>query len=500
MESQEIDTNPHAEIPPPAPMPNPAEDPFAFVRACRDRCPEGVAPFSRLSEPFAAVVEAGRMAFEPSHAMDGARPALVALRVADAIQEIYRQSYGSNGAHGFVRVGGFSFPPTPDGIEALRIIREYAPGIVRGNVDGFAAEGSELARVSDCFRFENAARVRVADTRGILESVTNATVATSDPRANPAGYVQFGIGVKLRPDLAAQLPAQDGPRIRSMLAPRLEGYEFDGSDIDSWREHVGACASGTIEFLNRFDIYPETEGGEYECDSCGCTTGDDEHAEIYSCPDFEITERMARALDKAGYLDGTLEWIQENGDGATSDGWEELDRDYSTAELVAQYGPQRIGEDSKLVGALYDPNVWTFEPAPEELDGFEDIDDVPTLLSLGRKLGAVADAHTAVGSLPPIPGRLTLKPRRVGNFDAERVELRWDPDAGTLRAVLTGRAALVVDVAHGGRSVHVCADPAHPGRVSRFPLDADGTLSLPKDAAGPDAALYLRIASATVSL
>lgn len=457
-------------------------NPRAFVADCRDRCPEGVSPFGSISEPFAEVVEAGRMAFDKPE--EGPSIAVAALRLAQSISDTYRQSYASPDAGGFVRVGPFAFPPTPEGIGALRVLREHSPGIVRGPVDSFATEGSAFARVADA--------LRDVSHSVLVDGIRNATRATDDRSANPAGFVQFGIGLTMRPAVIANLPTLTAGTTFSpgMLVPDLVGYEFDGEEIQSWQSHVGACDDGTAEFLRRFGVDVEREhGGCVECDHCGSEHDSEEDGEISYCSDFVIDERMARALEKAGYADGTRDWIREQGCEESAESWEELDGS-SVADLLAKYGPVQSTVEGKAdPGVRYNASAWTFEPAPETLEGLDEIDDAGMLLSLGRKIGAVCDAHSAAGSLPPVPGRLSFR-----HYD---VSFDWNPDAGTLRHRLGERATFVVDVTNGARAVEVRTD-----RLERFALGSEGgdTISLPFDAAGDSASLFLRLACAEVSL
>ena len=444
-------------------------DPREFVRRANESATDDIAD-GLLTIPFAALADA--------EAPDRALVSRV-LGVAEAIRDA--NPYGGGSADRYVTVGrAFQFPANRPGIAALRIARLFAAGAVKGGLGRFAEEGSTFRNVAEALR----------SVQGFAEGVRNAT----ETDLAPGAHVVFKIHLERRADLQAQLPTlSHGSRwTRSVLAPKVEGYEFDGSEIDSWMESTGACMEGTIDFLRTIGADVETEGESYECDSCGSESEGDDPS-IYSCGDFELDAKTVRLLDRAGYLEQTEEWIREQGDGGDWEGFADL----ATADVLDEFGPREATEEGKAApGVRYDSNVWKFELDADRLEGLEELESAP-LLAIGGKLALLSAAHADAGSLPPLPGRLTSR-CRVGSREA--VTFHWDPEAGILSSGIAPRVTLRLDVRDGSQSLRIESPDGVSHRFESVRLDDLGAFGMPQDSAGLAGSRFLRAACGDVDL
>ena len=344
-------------------------------------------------------------------------------------------------APGWIRCGPIAAPASPTGIRAIRELKRYAHDVIRFRLSSAVDPDSLVGRFA----------------RNVE------TAAVDDEVVKNWGYgakgARLAIDVVLSRNVMESLPV--GPAPKPIKSESLEGQEFDGDRIEEWRSDADACIDGTTEFLNRIGVNYETDSSECDCGCCG------EPEEITWCEDFTITDRIVRMLDKAGYLDATLDFfdlgagswedVAELNDAELDDRIRMLPRKFVRWEVrggteLDAPTPEAVMEEQT---AHYDPTVWEFIPDYVGL-GMDsvDYDDVARILP---RIVAMVDDCAKRGLLPPIDGILRQR-NAYGRHDwtwsaeygylehnAKDVTVRFTPEDGTSAILTAGRAVPVRD-------------------------------------------------------
>lgn len=351
------------------------------------------------------------------------------------------------GSQAFLEFGPILVPTSPLGLRVLGFLRRHAQNAIDGrNMVEIAEQGSVLGKLA-------AALDGCGERSAILQGVRNHT------SANGKG---FALALALDARALASMPSGEALPV-SILVPDVEGYEIDGDDALRLINDCDMCHEGAIEFLQKHEIGFETEGGSYECDSCGRESDDEDSAYVSSIDDFTFTADMVLDLDGHGFLSDTRDFIGE-ADGSAD--WNSLLDIRIDAEIMERHKPAENGIE-------YDPDVWAFVPDFESIEGLAELEwsEQVRILPL---LSRIVSEHESARMLPPIEGTLTLKPSHAGEGNA-RMRARafaWDPDAGTLTHRTQGGSTCVAVVVQ-------TTDP-YSSRVSlRFdghtvPLEAGG--------------------------
>lgn len=349
---------------------------------------------------------------------------------------------GQVGATEFIRHGSVAFPSTPACLRVFRALRSECTAAVTSpdlrTVKG--VEDSPLGRLLDAV--DKAATVG-GSMLGTIRNVTR----TDEP----------GIKLRLVVGATARGRMPNGANLPPRLLSSIVGVTFDGADdLQAWQRDAGACDSGTAEFLDRFGI--SFEYG-YECDSCGQETNGGDG--ITWCESFTIDEKMAQALEGAGYADSVREWAHESG----ADDLSAMLNEESDAEILDRMGPAPVDESKatpacvevcgrRYDGIRFDRSCWRFEPEPMDIEGAEDLGG-DEAVRFGMLCGILSERWTALGMLPPIPGRL------VGTTES----LRWEPDEGRVSDAnrVSGGATYYRDVLTGREWLRIPNDPRQFG-------------------------------------
>ena len=399
-------------------------------------------------------------------------------RLLDACAEALRYRIRSDSR--WISFGPLAIPTSPRGLEILAALREYAGELVTGQSPRSVLDDtSALARLLD--EIERTARMRRS---GILETARNRTSAASEV----AGF-RIGFGFHARA-LASMPNGNTLPP--AILGAALVGREIDGDEAREMREHADMCDSGTAEFLDRFGISYETEGGEYECDSCGSTHDDDEGGSISWISDFTLTGEMLDAIDTQGFGDSVREFFGAE-DGC--DEWSGMLDACDNAEILARCAPNK--ED----GIRYDSSVWRFVPDFEGIDGLDGLEWSEQARALPL-LVEIARAHEEASVLPPISG--TLEYQRAPHESRSTVEpksydFQWNAEAGTLTHTIAGPLALRVSAKHGGASIVHTIDGAE--RIGTLtPIGSEFVLDAPAYEGGERAARLLGIVKGSAGI
>lgn len=433
----------------------PVADPSAPVVSAETRARVLLTAFRASPSAFVRDAEWSEL----SDMLSAILPELSHDETADVASAVGERVRYSREADRYLIRGRFAFPASPEGIAAVRRLAEFAAETMRS-----ASVVSDDSRIG---RF-----------RSSLASPSVASPVHAFRNVSDSATGEYRFRVEFSADVDA-LPTGDVPP--AILTPELVGRTFDGDEIREWQSHADACDDGTAEFLSRIGVDFETEGGSHECYECGSETGDpDERGEITECADFELTERVVRMLDKAGYGDATREWFAErDGDGA--DDWEafaELTDDEIRERLAVPpmvKGPSAIVTDPAtgrerietpdVEKGIRIPDGWAFEADPA---GFDGLDSLP-FADAGRIVVALTrcvDSYATRGILPPVPGTLTQRAR----YGRETYAWAWDPSAGTLSNVV-GAIRIVHDVRSGRLTVNGETIDAKTGTVHASPFD-----------------------------
>lgn len=320
----------------------------------------------------------------------------------------------------FLTIGHtFFFPASPEGVRMAREARAFAERQVQKTLDlSMVDSDSEYGPLTRSLEAAAEPDTRVS---AILESVAQRT--STDPHAADGRGFRFRIG--LSAPLVRALPrlAEGGKLPSPLLRGALLGRTLPGSELLELVQSEGWCFEGTTEFLDRARIQYESENGELECYSCGATHESEEEREVTWIQDVEVGERELRMLDAAGYLDEVTEHFEADG----PDGWSALLEEHSDADILDLWKPSESG-------LAYDPELWSFEPEYECLEGLDTLESAE-LIRILPLLQRCADAYAAAGQIPPMPG--VLLPRepiypRGYNPESTRgggAAFKWDPEA-----------------------------------------------------------------------
>ena len=321
----------------------------------------------------------------------------------------------------WIRYGPIIAPSTPNGIGTIRKLRDmacmFSHSAPRELFDS-ADTDHLLARLLDAY--ESGAK-----DSAVLGTVRN----VSESKAYADG---IQLGVDLDSNIMRSLPR--GETVPRPILCTLEGREIKGSDVQEITCDSGMCEEGVADFLNRFSISHDQEGGDYECDSCGLVQ-ETEEGGITDVGDFTLTADMIEALDDAGYLDSVQDALGAGEDLST------LLDECDDAKLAERLAPAPMGTkttgtgivaatESVETGIAYNRDDWTFEPDYETVDGLDGLE----FTELARILPALAVSvaqHEARGILPPIGGKLVHDGRRDYGRRGDR-NFRWNPYNGTL--------------------------------------------------------------------
>lgn len=381
----------------------------------------------------------------------------------------------------FVRFGPLVVPTSPRGLDALRAIRTHANELVTGTSPrSVLDDSSPLALLLD--EIERTSRMRRS---GILASVKNRTSSADSVDGFRLAFGLHARAMGAMPNGTTLPPA--------LLGAQLVGREIDGNEAEELRSDLDMCASGTIEFLDRFGISYEGGGGSYECGECGSEHESDECEEIESIDDFTLTSDMLDALDRQGYGEGVREFFGAE-DGC--DEWSGMLESCDNAEILARCAPN--AED----GISYDSSVWKFVPEFEEIDGLESLEwsEQARVLPL---LVEIAQAHATASVLPPIGGTLVYQPAQYESrsvVEPVSYNFDWSPQAGTLTHTIAGPLALVVDARNGGARIVHTIDGQARGAALTHTSGADYMLDAPAYASGERAAMLLGIVKGSAGI
>ena len=457
-------TNTHTNEPAPY-APNTGDNPHAeidaeaqreeFARAqWRERPRDFVGLYG--GEPEALFVGIGALLDAP--ALDFVREAEALARLLECCAEALR--YRIRDDSRWISFGPLAIPTSPRGLDALRAIRAHASELVTGTSPRSVLDDSSgLARLLD--EIERTARMRRS---GILESARNRTSSASEVSGFRLGFSFHSRALASMPNGNTLPPA--------ILGSALVGREITGDEASELRSDCDMCDDGTAEFLDRFGISYEREGGAYECDSCGCEHESDEGGEISWISDFTLTSDMLDALDRQGFGDGAREFFGAE-DGC--DEWSGMLDACDDSEILARCAPN--AED----GIRYDSSVWRFVPDFEGIDGLDALEWSEQARALPL-LVRIANEHETASVLPPISGSLVYQPAPYesgrSTVEPKSYDFQWNAEAGTLTHTIAGPLALRVNAKHGGASiVHTIDGREHTGALthtsgSEYALDA----------------------------
>lgn len=386
-----------------------------------------------------------------------------------------RTRLGRQGGDNWIVKGPIAVPANPEGISALRYLSTLARDFIRKPIEEIGETGSRLALALEGIR-------KTSNGSDLLRGFTNATPSSH----NSPDFSGYRLGVEVDQQTLHIMPK--GEILPSpFLQGNIVGKEVDGDQIDSIRSTADLCTSGTIEFLDRFGISYDTEGGEYECGECGCETGDDDSLEITAVESFEITEDMITALDSAGALDAVRE---ELGLTEGPEGWSELLDEKTDDEILAEFAPD---EKQKESGVKFDARLFRFTPDFSALEGVEELEfeELARLLPL---LSMASNAYLSEGILPPVAGKLEKTGHQYGTGDRS---FSWDPERGRLVHRISSQGAfLQYDVRAGHTFLGLVVD----GQENIAQLDNHGAVHIPGIHAGPTADLWAGLAQARVDL
>lgn len=358
----------------------------------------------------------------------------------------------------FLKIGPFWFPANGLGIKCARRIRKMSQ---RLDVSRVVDPNSPYVRIMDLIEFDPF----VSDARYIIHDSS------------------VCLNLTIAPDVLRHLP-RIGTRdvVRSITAPAVVGYEFSGSDIESWRQFTDACADGISDFLKTINVDHSTDTeDEIYCDQCGAEHENKESPnEITSCDDFTITESIARLLKKEGYLEATADWILE--ESGEHDDWESF-LELDTSSILERFGPRGDEKD-------YDPLYWDFEPNLESLDGFDDL-ETADIASVTLKIAKLLDAYSVASQLPPIPGHFISKGHR------KDLRFQWIPEDFTMEHKLGANVSIWHNVKTGKLNLTLETD-SHSNAITIEP--SGRTADTRGLTAGIDAETWAQMAGSIVSL
>jgi hypothetical protein len=399
-----------------------------------------------------------------------------ALRECVALCAALRNAFEyreEDAADRFLTFGPIMVPASPAGLSFLRFVKRVSRDIARGGLDRLVSNDSTLGSVL------LALRNTMAES-AFLRTYHNAT--STDPKA------EKGLRITLDFDPMVEAHRPNGPTLPSALLSPLEGREIN--DLESIRQEAGMCHEGTRDFLDRFGISYEEERGE--CDSCGCE--DCGEGEGFSwVQTFELSDRMIRFIDKAGYLDEVRDALGVEMD---SDSWSEFLACSDDAEIRETLMPDPKYLDKDKGDAIrYDSTYWRFEPDFGAIDGIEDLES-EELIRLLPVLSDVARAYQEANALPPIPGKLVWRMVSTNRADRDHT-FAWDPDTGTMTHEPTRSGVrLSIDVRSGLVRLSRCEDPVHVWTR----LETGFAMMVPVKEAGDVAATFVPLAQSEVTI
>lgn len=337
-------------------------------------------------------------------------------------------SYRRGDACEFLEFGPALIPSSPLGLRTLRVLRADASAFIQEqNPLGLCAHepDSMLGKLAHAF----------AESKGrsaLVQSLRN------DTSKSESGF-RFNVSTDARA-FASMPRGEQAPA--PILSPALVGYEI--TDAREFQDECGMCEEGTLDFLRNFNISHDTEGGSYECDSCGHESEDCEEESVCGVETFTLTEEMVEAIEDQGFGDKAREYIGAEG----GSDWSALLDECDDSEILARSVP-----DEK--GIRYEPDVWEFSPDFEAIDGLESLEwseqarALPLVCAIAARY---AEAHT----LPPLPGVLVLKKAPHENPHTDRGAARfllWDAHSCTLTHPLGGSLSLRIDTRTGAASI-----------------------------------------------
>lgn len=360
------------------------------------------------------------------------------------------------GSNEWLSFGKLAAPASPNGIGALRLLRNAARTFAQGAPSalyGGEDTNHKLAR----FVTAHAVTAQESEVFGRLANLS---------AVSPDRTTGLTLTVNLDASIMHSLPR--GENLPRPVLSELEGRTIDGDTVLEIARKASMCDDGVAEFLDDFGVDYERNSGSYECDSCGGETESGEDGEFESCDDLTLDANMIQGIREAGFLEAVLEALDAD-DG--SDDLEALLDSCDDEDLASQLAPadkvksptlevdpkdpRRNIEKMLEKGIVYDPKVWKFTPAFDQIEGVEEL-DYDYLARLLPALTMSCVAHESRGVLPAVPGNL----ERISSYgrSTKSSVFAWNPTKGTLTHSPTSDGMAVQFDVRGGATALISKD------------------------------------------
>lgn len=278
-------------------------------------------------------------------------------------------------------------------------------------------------------------------------------------------------GVRFR--VGNQSPFQSIPEALTtepdgLTLDRMEGLDVDGSDILELIVDEGWCLEGSAEMLNKLGISFETEGGTYQCDSCGTEHEDEDSEHISWVEDVTLDAKQLRLIRGCKDYRSELEtFLREHAEN------EDMDRSFALEGTP----------DPQWDQAQFSDQQWAFEIDWDSLPDWIDTDDPASIAQLALD---VAD-HIRAGVYPPVSGKFYRKglesSKQTGSalrWSPEFRRLEWKCEGGSIR-IEDDRVVVVADGPYAVAAMPAHTEPAYqitPKALAQDPAASRAALAV----------------------